>query len=325
MDLDGQKVLVIGGAGFIGSHVVDELLATRVREVVIYDNFTRGVRDNLKGALLDSRCTIYPNGGDIRDLDLLDDAMRGVDCVIHLAAMWLMHCQDYPRTAFEVNVGGTFNVLEASVRHSVRRLVFSSSASVYGDAVQLPMGESHPLNNRNFYGATKISGEAMCKAFYESHGLPYVGLRYMNVYGPRQDQYSAYTGVIPKLLNAIDQNLHPEINGDGSQSYDFVYVKDVAKANILALQSNEIDAFYNIGTGVQTSISNLVQETLRLTSSRLKPVYIPYSDKDARQFVRKRVGAVDLAKNKLGFSAETSLLDGLMKLMSWREAVGMTR
>jgi UDP-glucose 4-epimerase len=203
--------------------------------------------------------------------------------------------------------------------------VYSSSASVYGDAVRTPMDEDHPLNNRNFYGATKISGEAMCRAFHTQHNLSYIGLRYMNVYGPRQDQYAVYTGVIPRLLNAVDGNIRPEIHGDGSQSYDFVYVRDVAKANILALQSDAVDKFYNIGTGVQTSISDLVSEILHLTSSSLIPRYIPYSENDARQFVRKRVGAVNLARTVLGFSAETCLSDGLKRLMTWRKEFDTSR
>ena len=203
---DKSKILVIGGAGFIGSFVVSELLKTDVGEVIIYDNFTRGRMENLAEQLRDSRCRPYTNGGDVRDVDLLNDAMQGVDGVVHLAAMWLLHCKDFPRTAFHVNIEGTFNVLEACVNNNIKRLVYSSSASVYGDAVEVPMSESHPFNNRNFYGATKIAGEAMCRAFHDRYGLSYVGLRYMNVYGPHQDQTAAYTGVIPIMLNKLDAN-----------------------------------------------------------------------------------------------------------------------
>ena len=183
MKLEGSKILVIGGAGFIGSQVVTELLKTKIAQVVIYDNFARGKQEYINDSLRDPRCTIWPHGGDIRDVDLLNDAMVGVDAVIHLAAMWLLHCRDYPRTAFHVNIEGTFNVLEACVKNNIQRLVYSSSASVYGDAVEIPMTESHPFNNRNFYGATKIAGEAMCRAYHDRYGLDYVGLRYMNVYG----------------------------------------------------------------------------------------------------------------------------------------------
>lgn len=318
MNLRGKKVLVIGGAGFIGSHVVEALLLTDIAEVVVFDNFSRGIRDNLKIALTDPRCHIYPNGGDIRDTDVLDDAMRGCDAVVHLASMWLLHCQDFPRTAFDVNIAGTFNVLEACVRHKVKRLVYSSSASVYGDAVRTPMEEDHPLNNRNFYGATKISGEAMCRAFYSRYGLSYVGLRYMNVYGPRQDQRAAYSGVIPALLNAVEVDEPPVINGDGSQAYDFVYVADVAAANVLALQAEVSDTFYNIGTGVQTTVSQLVFDILHLSKSILQPEFRAYSDVDVRQQVRNRIGSTKAAASELQFNHSISLLDGLRRLIIWR-------
>jgi UDP-glucose 4-epimerase len=165
MELKNSKVLVIGGAGFIGSFVVSELLKEDVREVVVYDNFARGKKEYLDFQLQDPRCSIFPIGGDIRDLDILDAAVKDKDYVICLSAMWLLHCKDYPRTAFEVNIAGTFNVLEACVRHKIKKLIWSSSASVYGDAVELPMSENHPFNNKNFYGASKIAGEAMCTAF----------------------------------------------------------------------------------------------------------------------------------------------------------------
>jgi UDP-glucose 4-epimerase len=248
--LTDAKVLVTGGAGFIGSHVVGELLKTDVGEIVVYDNFARGERSYLEPHLKDPRCTLFLDGADIREVDLLDAAMQGCDYVFHLAAMWLLHCKDFPRTAFHVNLEGTFNVLEACVRHNVKKLVYSSSASVYGDAVEVPMTESHPFMNRNFYGASKIAGEAMCRAFHDRYGLDYVGLRYMNVYGPHQDQTAAYTGVIPIMLNKIDANEAPVINGDGSQAYDFIYVEDVARCNVLALQSESTDECYNVGSGV---------------------------------------------------------------------------
>ena len=322
MELSGQKILVIGGAGFIGSHVVDALLATPVREVVVYDNFTRGSRDNLRDALADPRFKIYPNGGDIRDLDLLDDAMHGVDSVVHLAAMWLLHCLDFPRTAFEVNIGGTFNVLEACARHRVRRLVYSSSASVYGDAVEVPMDESHPFNNRNFYGATKISGEAMCRAFCERYELSFVGLRYMNVYGPRQDQRGAYTGAIPTFLNRIDANQPPVVHGDGSQAYDFIYVQDVARANLHALQAKTSDRFYNIGTGLKTSIRELLTALVEVTGSSLVPRFEPYAASDIRQLVSVRVSSTAAARRDLEFEYTTSLKEGLRSLVKWRDGAG---
>ena len=318
--LEKSSILVIGGAGFIGSHVVNELLQSDIGKVVVFDNFARGKLDYLSKSLKDPRCEVYPNGGDVRDQDILNDAMQGVDCVVHLAAMWLLHCKDFPRTAFHVNIEGTFNVLEACVKNKVKRLVYSSSASVYGDASEVPMTETHPFNNRNFYGSTKIAGEAMCRAFYDRYGLDYVGLRYMNVYGPHQDQTAAYTGVIPIMLNKIDANEAPVINGDGSQAYDFIDVRDVARCNVTALQSEATDEFYNVGTGVQTSIRELCDTILDLKQSDLEVTYKPYSEDDARRMVQNRIGCPEKAKRELGFEYETELRKGLQDLIAWRAA-----
>lgn len=318
MELSGKNVVVIGGAGFIGSHVVRELLSTDVGKVTIYDNLTRGKVSNLEGALDDQRCTFFPDGGDLRDVDVLNAALKGADGVIHLAAMWLLHSKEYPRTAFDVNIMGTFNVLEACVANGVERLVYSSSASVYGDAVEVPMTEDHPFNNRNFYGATKIAGEAMARAFHDRYGLSFVGLRYMNVYGPHQDQTAAYTGVIPIMLNKIDANEAPVINGDGSQAYDFITVRDTARANVAALRATISDEFYNVGTGVQTSIRELCDLILKLKGSRLKVTYDPYSAEDVRQFVQNRIGSIEKAEAELGFRYQDDLSQGLRDLIAWR-------
>ena len=320
MNLSGCNILVIGGAGFIGSSVVQELLKCNVAQVTVFDNFTRGKLDYISQSLNDPRCRIWPHGGDIRDIDLLDDAMKEVDVVVHLAAMWLLHCRDYPRTAFHVNIEGTFNVLEACVRNNVKRLVYSSSASVYGDATEVPMTESHPFNNRNFYGATKIAGEAMCRAYYDRYGLDYVGLRYMNVYGPRQDQHAVYSGVIPIMLNNIDAGKAPTVNGDGTQAYDFIYVEDVGRANICAMESDSTDQFYNVGTGIQTTIKELCDTILDLKGSDLKVQYQPYADDDARQLVQNRIGCPKLAQQDLGFEHQYNLKSGLQKLIDWRDA-----
>ncbi|MBN8702986.1 MAG: NAD-dependent epimerase/dehydratase family protein, partial [Bacteroidetes bacterium] len=270
MELKDKKILVIGGAGFIGGFLVRELLKEPVKEVIVYDNFARGKMDNIEDCLQDKRCYVYPTGGDVRETDILNDAMKGVDYVFHLAAMWLLHCKDYPRTAFDVNVAGTFNVLEACVKNNVKKLIYSSSASVYGDAVEVPMTENHPFNNKNFYGSTKISGEAMCTAFNDRYGLSVIGLRYMNVYGPGQDQHAVYSGVVPIMLNKIDANEAPTINGDGTQAYDFIYVEDVARCNIAALKSDTNFGYYNVGTGIQTTIKQLCDTILDLKKSPLK-------------------------------------------------------
>ena len=318
MEIAGKHIVVIGGAGFIGSHVVQELLGTDVGRITVYDNFARGKRSNIDAQLADPRCTVFPDGGDVRETDVLNAALKDADGVIDLAAMWLLHSKDYPRTAFDVNVGGTFNVLEACVNNDIERLVFSSSASVYGDAVTVPMTEDHPFNNRNFYGATKIASEAMCRAFYDRFGLDFVGLRYMNVYGPHQDQTAAYTGVIPIMLNKIEANEQPVINGDGSQAYDFVTARDVARCNVLALQNDTTDEFYNVGTGVQTSIKQLCDLILEMTGSDLTVEYRPYSEEDSRRMVQNRIGSIEKAQNDLGFLYRDSLRDGLQALIEWR-------
>ena len=319
MKIDGSKILLIGGAGFIGSFVVSELLKTKVGKIIIYDNFARGKESNVSDSLQDPRCEIYPNGGDVRDVDILNDAMQGCDAVIHLAAMWLLHCKDFPRTAFHVNIEGTFNVLEACVKNKIKRLIYSSSASVYGDASEVPMTEEHPFNNKNFYGATKIAGEAMCRAYYDRYGLSYVGLRYMNVYGPHQDQTAAYTGVIPIMLNKIDANEAPTINGDGTQAYDFIDVEDVARCNICSLESDAVDEFYNVGTGVQTSIKELCDTILDLKESELEVTYNPYNADDARRLVQNRIGCPKKASEDLDFSYKYDLRTGLQRLIDWRE------
>ena len=247
--------------------------------------------------------------------------MEGCDYVIHTAAMWLLHCKDFPRTAFNVNIEGTFNILEACVKHNIKKLIYSSSASVYGDAVEVPMTEDHPFLNKNFYGATKIAGEAMCRAYHDRYGLDYVGLRYMNVYGPHQDQTAAYTGVIPIMLNKIDENESPVINGDGSQAYDFIYVEDVARSNILGIESDSTDNFYNVGSGVQTSIKELCDLILEMKNSDLQVIYKPYNDDDARQMVQNRIGCPIKASKELSFEYKYDLRSGLEKLIEWRKEI----
>ena len=325
MKLENSNVLVIGGAGFIGSFVVAELLKHPVNKVVVYDNFARGNISYLADQLNDERCSIFPFGGDIREIDILNKAMEGIDYVVSLAAMWLLHCKDYPRTAFDVNIAGTFNILEACVKNNIKKLVWSSSASVYGDAVEIPMTEAHPFNNKNFYGASKIAGEAMATAFNDRYGLKVIGLRYMNVYGPHQDQTAAYTGVVPIMLNKIEANEAPTINGDGTQAYDFIYVEDVARANVQALVSDQDFGMYNVGTEVQTSINELCELILELKQSDLKVQYNPYSEDDARAMVKNRIGSRQKAEQELGFRYQYELKEGLQKLIDWRIATGVDK
>ena len=316
MDIRGSRVMVVGGAGFIGSHVVDELTKEDVKEIIVYDNFCRGTIDNLRSALKDPRVRIYEVGGDVCQTDILNSAMKEIDYVVHLAALWLLQCYEYPRAAFEVNIRGTFNVLEACVNHKIKKLIYSSSASVYGDAVEIPMTEGHPYNNRTFYGATKISGEQMCRAFFHRYGLPYVGLRYMNVYGPRQDYKGAYIAVIMKILDRLGQGLPPILYGDGSQAYDFIYVLDTAQANIRALKTDTKDEFYNIGMGTQTTIRELCEMILRITGKNVDIQYEPAG----QTFVTNRIGSTEKAKRDLSFEAKVNLREGLAKLIEWRES-----
>jgi UDP-glucose 4-epimerase len=321
MDLKGKRLLVIGGAGLIGSHTVDELLKEDVAEIRIFDNFTRGKEENLAGALRDPRVNVFGPGGDLMHRDILDAAMKDIDGAFHFAALWLLHCHDYPRSAFEVNIGGTFNVLEACVNNGVKRLVYSSSASVYGDAVEEPMTEDHPYNNTNFYGATKIAGEHMCRSLYHRYKdtdrcFDYVGLRYMNVYGPRQDYQGAYVAVTMKILDRIDKGLPPIIYGDGSQTYDFIYVRDCAAANVCAMRADATDQFYNVGCGVKTTIKELTELILEVTGSDLEIQYEP----GGTTFVKNRVGSPKKAEKEIGFKASVELREGLERLIEWRNA-----
>lgn len=315
MRIEGSKLVLIGGAGLIGSHTADRLLGEEVGEILIYDNFVRGRLENLEPALKDPRVRIFDVGGDILQTDILDSALEGADGVFHFAALWLLQCHEFPRSAFDVNVRGTFNVMEACVKAGVKRLVYSSSASVYGDAVTEPMDEDHMFNNRNFYGATKIAGEAMLRAYHHRYGLDYAGLRYMNVYGPRQDYRGAYIAVIMKMLDAIDRGEAPTVLGDGSEAFDFVAVEDCALANVRAMQANTTDRFYNVGTGTRTSLRELAELLLDLTGSNRK---IEYRPRSSATLVRNRIGDPRRAADEIGFTAAIPLREGLERLIAWR-------
>lgn len=313
-DLTNARVLVIGGAGFVGSHIVDQLRAEPVSEIIVLDNFVRGTRHNLESAMADNRVRVVE--GSVTDMRLLTELMDGVDVVFHLAALWLHECVHHPRSAVEVNVVGTYNVAEAARDAKVKKVVYSSSASVYGDALVIPMTEEHPFNNRTMYGATKIAGEQFFRALHTQNGLDYVALRYMNIYGPRMDYKGTYVSVIMKVLDKIDQGERPTVLGDGSQSYDFVHVSDVARANILAAKSSATDEAFNIGMGVQTSINELVGHLLEITRSDLQPEY----DTDAPMFVTNRVGSTEKAEEMLDFRATEPLYEGLCSVVDWRRA-----
>jgi UDP-glucose 4-epimerase len=315
MEIKGSKLVVIGGGGLIGSHTVDHLVREGAAEILIYDNFARGRIENLQGALGDPRVKIFSAGGDILQTDVLESAFKGADGVFHFAALWLLQCHEFPRSAFDVNVRGTFNVMEACVKAGVKRLVYSSSASVYGDAVREPMDEDHPFNNKNFYGATKICGEAMLRAFHQRYALNFVGLRYMNVYGPRQDYHGAYIAVIMKMLDAIDRGEGPTILGDGSEAFDFVAVEDCARANVCAMKADAADRFYNVGTGTRTSLKQLAEMLLELTGCQKSIQFAPRSQ---ATLVRNRIGCPKRATAEIGFTAGVDLRKGLQHLIEWR-------
>jgi nucleoside-diphosphate-sugar epimerase len=312
VNLNETKIAVIGGAGFIGSHIVDQLCAEPVREIAVLDNFVRGTQRNLERASADPRVKIVE--GSINDPNLLKSVVDGCDGVFHLAALWLFECVHQPRAALDVNVTGTWNVIEACQAAGVGKVVYSSSASVYGDALAIPMTEEHPFNNRTMYGATKIAGEQLFRASYEQHKLDYVGLRYMNVYGPRMDYKGTYVSVIMKVLDRIERGEPPVIWGDGSQAYDFVHVEDVARANVLAMKSDATDVCLNVGCGVQTTINELVSLLLMLTRSTLEPEYRP----NAQMFVTNRVGSTERAAGLIGFEAAIPLDRGLQSVVEWR-------
>ncbi len=312
-ELEHSRILVIGGAGFIGSHIVDQLLDEPVDEIVVRDNLVRGKAASLARALGDPRVRLVV--GSLLDRDVLTTLMDGTDHVFHLAALWLGECVHEPRSAIDVNIVGTFNVIEAAQAAEAKKVVYSSSASVYGDAVSTPMTEEHPFNNRTTYGATKVAGEQLFRAFNEQHGLDYVGMRYMNVYGPRMDYKGTYVSVIMKVLDKIEAGEAPQIFGDGSQAYDFVHVADVARANIMALKSDATDVNLNVGTGVRTTIKELVDSLLEITGADVEPEYLPQE----QMFVTHRVGSTELAEKLTGFKAEIPYEEGLRSIVEWRQ------
>ena len=315
-ELQGARCLVTGGAGFIGSTIVDQLLAAGVAEVRVIDNFVRGSWVNLSSARSHGNFKIVE--GDIRDAALVSQLTEGVDYVFHQAALRITRCAEAPREAVEVIIHGTMNVLEAALAHKVKKVVAASSASVYGEPSYLPIDEAHPFNNRTMYGAGKIASEQMMRALNTTSGLDYVAFRYFNVYGPRMDITGVYTEVLIRWLDAIEAGKPPLIFGDGSQSMDFVYVEDVARINLLAACSPVTDEVFNVGTGVQTSLNELCRLLLDLSGSSMRPEH-----REARKVanVNARRAAVGKAEEMLDFKAAVSLEQGLRELIEWRHTV----
>jgi UDP-glucose 4-epimerase len=317
VDISGARILVTGGCGLIGSTTIDLLLRDQAPErIVILDNLNRGSLANIEHALMDKRVTLVR--GDIRDVKLTHEVTKGIDFVIHMATLRITACAAEPREALGVMCDGSFNVLEAAQAAGVKKVVAASSASVYGQAEQFPTNEHHhPYNNRTWYGASKIMLEGLLRSFYDMYGLPYVALRYFNVYGPRMDIHGKYTEVLIRWIECIAAGQPPLILGDGQTTMDFVYIEDVAMSNILALKSAVTDDVFNVARGEETSLEELAAALLRVMRSTLKPEYGP-----ARKVnpVTRRLADTTKAGRLLEFRAKVGLEEGLARLVDWWQA-----
>lgn len=316
--LNGATVLVTGGAGLVGSHLVDQLIDEEVGEVRVLDNLVRGRIANLAPAM--ARGPVNLIHGDVRNTATVREAVAGCDYVFHQAAIRITQCAEKPRECIEVLVNGTFNVFEAAVAARVQKIVYASSASVYGAADTFPTDElHHHHNNRTLYGAAKVMNEGIARSFAGMYGLPCVGLRYFNVYGPRMDMTGAYTEVFARWLDCVDRNVPPQIHGDGSMTMDFVFVEDVVRANILALRSGQAVDVYNVASGSETSLLQLWATIQAVTgATHLSPEFLPPRGVNP---VPRRLAATHRAEADLGFIAQTTLPDGLRKLVDWHRPV----
>lgn len=317
MQINGNRFLITGGAGLMGSHITDRLLAGGAAEVILLDNFVRGSMRNIEDSLKDKRVRLVE--GDIRNLDLLRDLATGIDGLFHMAALRITACADDPRGAMEVMLVGTLNVLQTMVERKVGRLVYASSASVYGLADVFPTNENHhAFNNRTLYGTAKMAGEGMARSFADMYGLQYVALRYFNVYGPRMDIHGKYTEVLIRWLEKIAAGEPPVIYGDGLQTMDMVYIDDVTNANITAMESDVTDEVFNVASGRETSLLDLLQAVLRVTGSSLTPQFLPARSVNP---VPRRLADTGKAENLLGFRAKVGIEEGLRRLIDWRQSV----
>jgi UDP-glucose 4-epimerase len=314
--ITGTRCLVTGGAGTIGSTIVDQLVAADAAEIIVLDNFVRGSRQNLSQAVASGRVRV--EDGDIRDGGLVRRLMHGVDLLFHQAAIRITQCSSEPRLALEVLVDGTYEVIEAAVDAGVRKVVAASSASVYGGADQFPTLENHhPYNNDTLYGAAKTFNEGLLRSFHAMRGLDYVALRYFNVYGPRMDIHGRYTEVLIRWMQRIADGQPPLILGDGLQTMDFVYTEDIARANLLAADSDVTDEVFNIGSGTETSLIELAHGLQRVMGSSLPLEFGPARDVNN---VPRRLADTSAAARRLSWKAEVSLDEGLARLVEWWRA-----
>ena len=313
MKLEGKRVLVTGGAGFVGSQIIDLLTEEGCSQIVAIDNMVRGRPANLADAM--ARGPVRLMEADICDRGLMDDLVGDSDVVFHQAALRITHFAEEPRLGMQVMADATFDLLESCVEHKVEKVVAASSASVYGMADQFPITESHhPYNNRTLYGAAKTFNEGLLRSFHEMYGLDYVALRYFNVYGPRMDIHGVYTEVLIRWMDRIAAGEPPLIFGDGNQTMDFVYIEDVARSNLLAAKADASDEMFNVASGTETSLNQLAEALLRVMGSSLKPEYREERKVNA---VRRRLADVAKAKRLLGFESEVGLDEGLRRLVSW--------
>jgi nucleoside-diphosphate-sugar epimerase len=314
--IEGERILITGGAGTIGSNVADRVAALGAAEIVILDNFVRGRRDNLSWAEANGNVRVVE--GDICDRKLVRKLVRGADVIFHQAALRITQCATEPRLAVEVLVDGTYNVVEAAAEEGVRKLVAASSASVYGQAETFPTTEwHHPYANDTLYGAAKTFNEGLLRSFHAMQGLDYIALRYFNVYGPRMDIHGLYTEVLVRWMERIAAGEPPLIFGDGSQTMDFVYVTDIARANVLAATSEHTDRVFNVASGTETSLDELARALLRVMGSDLDVAYAPAR---AVNKVERRLADTTAARTELGFEAQVGLEDGLAQLVEWWSA-----
>jgi UDP-glucose 4-epimerase len=313
MNLDGAKILVTGGCGLIGSTTIDQLLREDVEKIVIFDNLVRGSMHNVAEILKDKRVELIK--GDIRDVNATRRVTEGMDAVIHMAAIRITACAEVPREAMEVMCNGSFNVVEAAHLANVKKIVCASTASIYGLADNFPTTEKdHPYNNRTWYGASKIMLEGLLRSFNDMYGTDYVAFRYFNVYGPRMDIHGKYTEVLIRWMERIDAGIPPLILGDGKTSMDFIYIDDIARANIAGLKSDVSDEVFNVASGVETTLLELAEALMRVMGKNLQPEFGPERKVNA---VPRRLASTEKAQRLLDWKAEVSLEEGLERLVNW--------